>query len=542
LKRQNIDAVHYNAGFDPLTRREIEDGFRDNRWKCVVATNALGMGIDKPDIRFIVHTQIPESPIHYYQEIGRAGRDGKKAVIILLYTPADKELPEHFIDRSKPPIEHYLRVIERLREKPLGMRGLLRRTNLNRTSIEQIVSDLLIQGIIAEETAGRSKSYMFNSRAPPLDTTPFQRLIEFKFKELAKIIEYAETDKCRLFYLCDYLEDKNVHTCHKCDKCRGRTLSYEPTATWQEKVNEFKTNYFPKIELVRKDQEEQPISERKNKLVNGIAFSYYGFSTVGSTIHRCKYDNGGDFPDFLVEGVLKAYRSYFKDEQFDLMIYVPPTESGNLVEHFAEKLSVKTGIPLSHGLVKTRKSEPQKIYQNFSLKRSNVSGAFRYDNPAEVKGKNILLFDDIYGSGATIKEIGNVMSKLGVNKIAPLVIAKTLGGDLKDDKPDSTVDTVATQSRAAKKSPPFAAIHKTYPEEKEIFQVLKEWRLEKARKLNLPPYCIFHDKTLHNIAHAKPSSFLELLDIKGMGKKTVKGYGEELLALIKECEAKHAEG
>jgi hypoxanthine phosphoribosyltransferase len=298
------------------------------------------------------------------------------------------------------------------------------------------------------------------------------------------------------------------------------------------------------------------------------------------------------------------------------MISVPPTESGNLVEHFAEKLSAKTGIPRSHGLVKTRKTEPQKIYQNFSLKRSNVRGAFRYENPAEVKGKSILLVDDIYDSGATIKEIGKVMSRLGVHKIAPLVIAKTVRGDLRDDEPNGTVDTVAITSSTVKESKPLAAIRKKYPrayekwtkgdekellsmynagatieelanhfqrkrsaitsrlttlmskdaildvskdasvdgsaasdgiassrlKEAEIFQVLKKWRLETSKNQELPPYYIFPDKTLHHIAQAKPSSLLELLDVKGLGKKTVKRYGEELLALIKGCEAKHAEG
>ena len=70
-----LNVVNYNAGHDGETRKEIENGLMQNKYKCVVSTNALGMGIDKPNIRFIIHTQIPASPIHYYQEIGRAGRD-----------------------------------------------------------------------------------------------------------------------------------------------------------------------------------------------------------------------------------------------------------------------------------------------------------------------------------------------------------------------------------------------------------------------------------------------------------------------------------
>ncbi|MDR2081812.1 MAG: RecQ family ATP-dependent DNA helicase [Campylobacteraceae bacterium] len=73
----NISSTAYNAGLDADSRIAIESGLMQNKWKCIISTNALGMGIDKPDIRFIIHTQIPQSPIHYYQEIGRAGRDGK---------------------------------------------------------------------------------------------------------------------------------------------------------------------------------------------------------------------------------------------------------------------------------------------------------------------------------------------------------------------------------------------------------------------------------------------------------------------------------
>jgi len=603
LNRQGIDAVNYNAGFDPETRREIEEGLLNNRWKCVVATNALGMGIDKPDLRFIIHTQIPASPIHYYQEIGRAGRDGKKAQNILLYNPEDRELPEHFIENSRPPIDHYLRVISKLKEKAMGIWDLMRKTNLNRTKIEVIVGDLVNQGIVNEVVFGRYKKYEYQFDAPQLDTTAFEEFREFKLRELDKIIEYAETDKCRMFYLCEYLEDRSVSECHKCDNCRGKKWTYEINADWQQKVDDFNNNNFPEIELVSMTQEEKPLSERSTKLVNGVAFSYYGFSNVGSTIHRCKYENGGDFPDFLLRGVLRAYHSYFGDERFDFVVYVPPTESGDLVKNFAEKVSAALKVPLSHSLVKPQNTEPQKVFQNYVLKRDNVKDAFDYENPAEVVDKNVLLIDDICDSKATIREIGKLMSKFGVNKIAPLVIAKTISGDIMDDKSDLIrKDAVDSKEVANGRADPFAKIRKKYPKayerwtkeedellvnkfhqgisieklaihfqrqesairsrlkklideegvretpresseynapalaEDQIFQALREWRLRKAEESNMPPYYIFPDKTLHNIARAKPTSPWDLLDIKGLGKKTIKKYGEEIIKIINEQE------
>ena len=97
-----IPARSYNSRLDADTRKEVESGLLNNEWKCVISTNALGMGIDKPDLRFIIHTQFPQSPVHYYQEIGRAGRDGLQTLIVLLYNPEDRDLPEAFIEGAKP--------------------------------------------------------------------------------------------------------------------------------------------------------------------------------------------------------------------------------------------------------------------------------------------------------------------------------------------------------------------------------------------------------------------------------------------------------
>lgn len=168
----------------------------------------------------------------------------------------------------------------------------------------------------------------------------------------------------------------------------------------------------------------------KEKLLNGVASSYYGVSSVGAALHRSKYENGGDFPNFLLNLTLKAFRKKYGQEKFDFIIYVPPTESGDLVKNFAEKLSQILKVPISHKLIKTGVTQPQKVFRNSILKKENVNNRFNYTEPSEIEGKSVILFDDIFDSGATIKEIGNLLTKFNVIKIAPLVIAKTTGGDI----------------------------------------------------------------------------------------------------------------
>ena len=420
LQFAGISASNYNAGLDSESRKDIENGLIENRWKCIVSTNALGMGIDKPDIRFIVHTQIPQSPIHYYQEIGRAGRDGLPTRIILLYNPEDRELPEHFIKNSRPSMKKYERVIDALKTEPMGEWNLMRATNLTQTQVRVIRADLIDQGIIKEVMYGRSKKYEYQYGAPQLDTRPFEELRNFKMAELEQIISYSESSTCRMDFLCRYLGDDTVNHCGKCDNDLGKDLHYNLSEYRQKMINEFRDSYFPELEVETKN----------SNIVNGVACSYYGISNVGAAIHRCKYENGGDFPNHLLRQTLRAFRHKFGNEEFDLVVYVPPTESGDLVKNFAEKVARTLRFPLSPKLVKITTTKPQKIFQNSVLKHDNVKDVFLYRDESEITNKKILLIDDIYDSGATIKEIGKYFTKLGAEKIAPLVIAKTVGGDI----------------------------------------------------------------------------------------------------------------
>jgi ATP-dependent DNA helicase RecQ len=415
-----VSSISYNAGLDAASRVAIENGLMKNQWKCIISTNALGMGIDKPDIRFIIHTQFPQSPIHYYQEIGRAGRDGETSYIILLYKPEDRKLPEAFIEGGRPSLKKYEKVIEAVKRNPLGEREIMRSTNLKQTQVRVIRADLIEQGIIREVLYDRSKKFEFVPNSLPLNTNAFEEIRKAKIKDLESMILYIESNKSRMKFLCDYLGDTSDHAFKNCDNTGEKKIKVIITPEWSEKLKIFREGYFP--ELI--------VESNGSKIVNGVAASYYGFSNVGSAIHRSKYEGGGDFPDFLLRLLLKAFRKKFGQEKFDLILYVPPTKSGGLVKNFATKVSQVLNIPISHNLIKLRQTREQKVFENSYLKSDNVKGAFSLSTPNMVNGKSIILVDDIFDSGATIKEIGRLLTKSGAIKIAPIVIARTVGGDL----------------------------------------------------------------------------------------------------------------
>lgn len=489
LQFVGVKAIDYNAGLDAETRKSIENDLMKNQWKCVVSTNALGMGIDKPDIRFIIHTQIPQSPIHYYQEIGRAGRDGNPTRILLFYNEnideragiaADSILPHSFIEGARPTINKYQKVIALLQNEPLSEKEVMKRANLKQAQARVIKADLIDQGIIKEVLYGKTKKYEYQYNAPALNTTYFEELRNAKLKELQSMEQYIYTDMPRMKYLCAFLDSDEQTEYSNCDNTNLETLHVTYSSDLAEKLEEFRETYYPVLELASwtyrkggfricipspgvillektvKDENgeviDRPVIEYHNsikasdytyeemqiinehlgkasRLVNGCAASYYGVSNIGAAIHRSKYENGGDFPDFLLNKTLSVFGKKFRGVQFDLVMYMPPTKSGDLVKNFATKFARVINVPISHDLIKVRITQEQKVFQNAYSKQENVAGAFDVDEDI-VKGKTIVLLDDIYDSGATLKEVGKLLTQKGAKCIVPIVIAKTVGGTL----------------------------------------------------------------------------------------------------------------
>lgn len=224
LKQNQISNIGYHAGLAPSERKRIEQGMMENRWKCVVSTNALGMGIDKPDIRFIVHTQIPQSPIHYYQEIGRAGRDGDTGKVVLLYHPEDVKLPKLFINFSKPAAATYQKFIRLLTEEAMSEQRLMDKLRVPEAVIRAIKTDLLEQGIIREKTGAGRRILSLIPSGPSPDLEMIETLRKVRFAELDQMIAYAETKESRMKFLCRYLGDLEDFDLKNCDNSGMRPL------------------------------------------------------------------------------------------------------------------------------------------------------------------------------------------------------------------------------------------------------------------------------------------------------------------------------
>ncbi len=480
-----ISSIGYNAGLDTEKRIEIEQGLITNRWKVIVSTNALGMGIDKPDLRFVIHTQIPQSMIHYYQEIGRVGRDGKKSEIILLYdnftdentVEEDLKLPLSFIENARPSISQYNKVINAIKEEPLSESEIMRKTNLRQQQVRVIKSDLIDQKIATEINDNKTKKLEFRFGAPDIDRKPFDDLKSHKKEELFLLRDYIKSRSSRMNYLCTYLGDVQDENIRNCDNTNLSKLKYFESVNIESQLIEFWDNFFPIISmapetsldkgkyllsspfwtkyelkinnlslgklhdpkmflaLITAEDKEQVESRlikkhlEKAKITDVVATSYYSYPKVGNAIRKSKYQNGGDFPIFLVERMERAYCLNLLDLKIDLVLFIPPTESGQLVENLSKKLGDLLNLPVLNIIKKAKNTQPQKLFENKYLKADNVNGAFVLFDSNLIVGKRILLIDDVIDSGATIKEVSKLLHINGAELIAPMVLAKTVGGD-----------------------------------------------------------------------------------------------------------------
>ena len=213
LASRGIDARAYNADLTTPEREALEDALVDDEIKALVATVALGMGFDKPDLGFVIHYQRPGSAIAYYQQVGRAGRAVDRAYGILLSGREDDEIADYFIRNAFPPTVNMQEILRALEAVDSATVAKLERTvNLSRGRIEQALKLLEIDGAVANERGRYSRTSMPWSQ----DEERIARVIATRRAELAEMRAYVTHDGCRMEYLIRLLDDPVAAPCGQC--------------------------------------------------------------------------------------------------------------------------------------------------------------------------------------------------------------------------------------------------------------------------------------------------------------------------------------
>ncbi len=423
LNSQDMQAVYYHAGLDDEVKQGIEQSLMHNGYKVVCSTNALGMGIDKPDIRFVIHYNIPGSPIHYYQEIGRAGRDGQYSRCILLYDPEDLTIQKHFIESGKPDGKSYTAVLEFIRRSAQKVRqkDILLATGVSQTAIRTILADLIEQHLIERDT--KDPLYTFTNRLQKVDFSGHDSILQKKREELSDITNYATVQQCYAEYLTTYLGDEPGYRCGVCGDCRPDLF---PIIVASPRIQQAVAQFLVKESLPRiqkRGTEAHPIHEA------GWSLSYHGGSHIGALIRQSKYENVGPFAEELVLLSVDLIRTRYPMQTINAIVSVPPTQSGKLVENFARSVAAMLQVAYIPALIKVRVTGEQKNFANKVQKEENVKKAFSIPSPGLIAGRNVLLIDDIYDSGYTLREVAQTLMRAGVISVYPFTISRTLHSD-----------------------------------------------------------------------------------------------------------------
>jgi ATP-dependent DNA helicase RecQ len=422
LSQQGNDVVPYHAGYDPDRKRALQAAFMAGNHKAIAATNALGMGIDKADVRFIIHVDVPGSITAYYQEVGRAGRDGLPAQGILLFDSQDRRIQEHFIRSAQPGPPDFAAVLEQIRPDETGgspsAQQLRARSGLHPTMVTVILAELQEQGFVKKELQQRRQVYVRTKQGGAPDLTRYERQFAVRSAELAAMLAYGEGQSgCLMQTLRHALGDQSAVPCGHCTYCLGE-------AAQNSSVDALEAAAYLAQRQVPIRASKRPPMESGFSLLDGQMRQPLFIQFMRRRAQAEPLD-----PQ-LLNLLQKLLSKLNKRYAFRLVVPVP-SRTWQQRESTAAFVASQLGATAAPELLTWRAvpDSRQGELLNNDQRRDNVNGRMRIASPAPLltlkPQEALLLLDDYIGSGATMKEAVRTLSAAGSGQaaIVPLTIA-----------------------------------------------------------------------------------------------------------------------
>ena len=434
LSRNGIAAKPYYSGVigdgfadTNAYRQHLEDLLLGNEIKALVATTALGMGYDKPDLGFVVHYQAPGSIIAYYQQVGRAGRAIDHAVCILMSGREDDDIHDYFRSSAFPDeqwVEAILTVLEQ--GEGMSLRQLEERVNLRRGQIDQALKFLSMEtpAPVFRDGANWHRTAVHYR----MDLERIRRLTTQRRVEWNEVGTFIDEPGCLMKFLAHSLDDESPQPCGKCANCLDRHI--------------VKRSYKPRLEenairFLRRSETDL----RCQKWVARDAFAQYGFegklpdelqAQKGRILSRwndtgwgelvAKGKRQGHFDDDLVAAAAEMVRVRWRPLPMPAWITcVPSRNRPELVPDFAARLGEKLNLRFLPLVEKAKDNDPQKTQQNRFHQCRNLDGVFAVAGkpPAEP----VLLVDDVVDSAWTMTVVAALLRQAGSGPVWPLALA-----------------------------------------------------------------------------------------------------------------------
>ena len=427
LRSRGIEAAAYWGELDHESRVLLEQRLLDNDLKALVATPALGLGFDKPDLGFVVHFQRPPSVIHYYQQIGRAGRAVDPAYAVLLGGHDDDRIAEYFIRTAFPEEGHIAAVLGTLQAADGGLTApeLQHRVNLSESQLERTLSFLSSE---RPKPVGRAGSrWVAEAIDYSLDHARIARVIEQRFIEQARLRAYARSEECLMGYLRRELSDPESSTCGRCAVCAGGPLlpedySVDVAAAAARFLRQNDQVIEPRCRWEGRDAcgwwgDIPP--ELRAEL--GRALCSWGNAGWGPSVGRGKF-GAGHFDDALADALSEMVSErWFPEPMPTWVTCVPSLARPKLVPDLARRVARRLRLPFTDCVKKTRETPPQKLSHNSYQQAVNVAGTFSVSR--RVRSGPVLLVDDMVSSGWTFTVIAALLRSAGSGPVFPLALA-----------------------------------------------------------------------------------------------------------------------